>query len=296
MKNKSILITTLCTVLIGGVSSMILPPLAIAQTGQESILIAAVGDRGVLTAQDPTARINLRTEPSMRSRVRGYGVVGDRIEVLQERRTDGERWVEVKILNSGDIGWVPGNNVRIGGQGSIEDQIRLSQSGDGVFSLAGRRDSGITQVTVTVDTRNQAVVALRLRDNRFIRFSGDLERRDADELVINVKGSGDASASGRINIEYGRNNSINTLFGDGRLDGQRFSINFEGDRRGSGNNPAQEFVGQDVNEVVRTLRSRGWKVVETDPGVVKLDKGRQGMDIEFNPRTRRVRSVRMVDI
>ncbi|MCG5059934.1 MAG: SH3 domain-containing protein [Limnoraphis sp. WC205] len=304
MKIQSVAIGMCCILGLGGVSNAIIdPPTAIAQTNRNPRPRTVSRGEAVLTDRDPDARINLRTEPSLRSRVRGYGLVGERVEVLKESRSgEGQMWYEVKFLNSGEIGWIPGENIRVGTGGSSTgssgwgESMRLSQRGEGSFSLSGRRDWEIVQVTVNVDNGDQAELGFRLDDNRLIRLSGDVDRRDAYTLVIDLESSGNADASGTVDIEYGANNSISRIFGDGRLDGQPFSISFDGDRTtGNSNDPSREFSGQNIDNVVRQLRSQGWKVVETGSGLVKLDRERLGMDIKFNPRTRAVTSVRMID-
>ncbi|MEB3282944.1 MAG: SH3 domain-containing protein [Lyngbya sp.] len=299
MKIKSVLMTAFCSLVVGGMGNVIIEPLtANAQIYRDRTATEVYDGEGVLTDRDPSARINLRTDPSWRSRVRGYGRVGDRVEILKETRSrEGEMWYEVKFLDSGEIGWIPGENIRVADTGSGRgESIRLSQRGQGSLQISGRPDWEITQVTVNVDERDQAELAFRLDDNRLIRFSGDVDRRDAYSFVIDIEGSGNANASGTVDIEYGANNSINQIFGDGRLDGQPFSISFDGDRRSDNYyDPSREFVGEDINNVVRRLRSQGWTVVESDPGVIKLDRGQLGIDLEFNPRTRRVTSVRRID-
>jgi hypothetical protein len=300
MKIKSILLAAFCIGVVGGVGTIIVePPTAIAQVNRNQRRTRVSESEAVLIDRNPNARINLRTEPSWRSRVRGSGLVGDRVEILKETQSrEGEMWYEVKFRDSGEMGWIPGENIQVGETGfSRGESMQLSQRGEGTFEISGRSAWEITLVTANVDDGDQVELAFRLDDNRLIRLSGDLDRRDAYTLVIDVESSGNADASGTIDIEYGLNNSINRIYGDGRLDGQPFSISFNGEsRRGGSNNPTQEFVGQDVNEVVRRLRSQGWRVVESDPGVVKLDRGRLGIDINFDPRTRNVRSVRTIDV
>ena len=299
MKIKSIIFAAFCTAVVGGVANVIVEPhTANAQIYRNQTRTEVLEAEAVLIDRDPNARINIRTEPSWRSRVRGYGLVGDRVEILQEIQSrEGQMWYEVEFIDSGEIGWIPGDNLRVADGGSgREESIRLSQRGQGSFQISGRPDWDIALVTVNIDERDRAELAFRLDDNRLIRLSGDLDRRDAYRLTIDIEGSGNANASGTVDIEYGANNSINQIFGDGRLDGQPFSISFDGDRTaGSSNDLTQEFLGEDINAVVRRLRSQGWMVVETDPGAIKLDRGRSGIDLEFNPRTRRVTSVRRID-
>lgn len=69
---------------------------------------------GVLTAADPNSQINLRQSANPGSRSLGYGLVGDRVEVLGESRgTDNYVWYRVRFPVSGSVGWVRGDFVRI---------------------------------------------------------------------------------------------------------------------------------------------------------------------------------------
>ncbi len=64
-----------------------------------------------LNANNPNTRINLRTRPTINSSTNGYGVVGDRVQIL-ECRQDNDRpgsdlnWCQVKFPKSGTVGWV----------------------------------------------------------------------------------------------------------------------------------------------------------------------------------------------
>lgn len=64
-----------------------------------------------LNAKNPNTRINLRTRSTINSSTNGYGLVGDRVQILQCRQ-DNDRpgsdlnWCQVKFPKSGTLGWV----------------------------------------------------------------------------------------------------------------------------------------------------------------------------------------------
>ncbi|MGF1497963.1 MAG: SH3 domain-containing protein [Elainellaceae cyanobacterium] len=69
------------------------------------------GRMATLNARDPGARINLRQQPTVNSGTNGYGLVGDRVELLECRQdydTPGSdlNWCEVRFPQSGAIGWI----------------------------------------------------------------------------------------------------------------------------------------------------------------------------------------------
>ena len=112
-------------------------------------------------------------------------------------------------------------------QGNAASQaMNLSQAGSGLFTLQGRPNRNINRALVTVQPNGKAELVFSLADGNQMRFSGDLANKDAQSLNIRVTSSGMADASGNIRVEYGANNSINTIFGAGKLDGQDFSVQF----------------------------------------------------------------------
>jgi hypothetical protein len=57
-------------------------------------------------------------------------------------------------------------------------------------------------------------------------LTGRVERRDAYSLRIRLARSDQASAEGLLTIDLGSRNSINSAYGEGRIDGQQFSLEF----------------------------------------------------------------------
>lgn len=73
---------------------------------------------GTLTAQDPDAQINVREDASTRSVAQHYGVVGDVVQILNEKTGDDSKiWYQVKF-QSGATGWVNGQFVAAAGNRS----------------------------------------------------------------------------------------------------------------------------------------------------------------------------------
>ncbi|MDX2097684.1 MAG: SH3 domain-containing protein [Leptolyngbyaceae cyanobacterium bins.59] len=73
-----------------------------------------VKKEGILRADDVKAQINLRESTSTTSRIMGYGVVGDRVEILEQASgADGFVWYRVKFPKSGSVGWIRGTFIRV---------------------------------------------------------------------------------------------------------------------------------------------------------------------------------------
>ncbi|UBF26089.1 SH3 domain-containing protein [Kovacikia minuta CCNUW1] len=76
------------------------------------VALPAFAGPGVLIGLEPGARVNVRSEPSTRSYSPHYGLIGDRIEILdQTQGYDGYTWYYVSF-RSGARGWVRGDFVR----------------------------------------------------------------------------------------------------------------------------------------------------------------------------------------
>jgi len=66
-----------------------------------------------LYADDPNSRIRLRSRPSTNAPDKGYGLVGDRVKVLETTKGQhGYTWYKVRFPKSGAIGWIRGDLIR----------------------------------------------------------------------------------------------------------------------------------------------------------------------------------------
>lgn len=104
-------------------------------------------------------------------------------------------------------------------------EINISKFGTGSFGLEGRGSELIVRAKVKVDQDGKAEVTLS-PIGAAITFSGNLTYADDGTLRITVTNSGNASASGEIEVGYNgsRLNSVNSK--DLVLDGQKASISF----------------------------------------------------------------------
>lgn len=159
------------------------------------------------------------------------------ISLTNSGNADASGRVIVSYGRDNSINWISGSG-RLDGQpltiqfkgssqGNVGNQpMNLSQSGRGLFTLQGRPNRNINRASVTVQGNGNTELIFFLTDGSQVRFSGTLANKDAQTLNIRIASSGMADASGNIRVEYGANNSINTIFGDGKLDGQDFSVQF----------------------------------------------------------------------
>lgn len=90
-----------------------------------------------LVAQQADAQINLRSRPSAEATAKGYGLVGDRVQLLRVVEAgDRYTWYYVKFNESGAEGWVRGDFIDTTGRGvSASKTTRTTQDirCEGVF-------------------------------------------------------------------------------------------------------------------------------------------------------------------
>jgi hypothetical protein len=68
----------------------------------------------VLTANNPKSRINFRATPSTTSKRLGYGTVGERVQIIEQKTgSDGYTWYKVRFPRSGNQGWVRKDLVKV---------------------------------------------------------------------------------------------------------------------------------------------------------------------------------------
>jgi hypothetical protein len=73
----------------------------------------------VLTATNPKSRINLRATPSTSSKRLGYGTIGDRVQVIEQKTgTDGYTWYKVRFPRSGTQAWIRKDFIKVTGKQS----------------------------------------------------------------------------------------------------------------------------------------------------------------------------------
>ncbi|MGG6237357.1 SH3 domain-containing protein [Nodosilinea sp. AN01ver1] len=69
-----------------------------------------------LIAAQPEAQINLRSQPTTNSDARGYGLVGDPVQLLRSAQASDGTWYFVKFEKSGAEGWIRGDFINTEGR------------------------------------------------------------------------------------------------------------------------------------------------------------------------------------
>jgi Bacterial SH3 domain len=79
----------------------------------------AAAQDAILQATDPQAQINLRAAPDPNARSLGYGLVGDRVEILEQvPGANDYTWYRVRFYVSGAVGWIRNDFIQVEGGGT----------------------------------------------------------------------------------------------------------------------------------------------------------------------------------
>jgi hypothetical protein len=82
---------------------------------------AVSNQKAVLTAKDPGSQINVREQDSTTSQARHSAQAGDSVLVLSKTQgDDGQVWYQVKLAQSGAVGWIRGDFVSLASNGATE--------------------------------------------------------------------------------------------------------------------------------------------------------------------------------
>jgi uncharacterized lipoprotein YbaY len=104
--------------------------------------------------------------------------------------------------------------------------INLSKFGTGNLQIGTRGAELIIRGNVTVNTNGDATVTLSRPLSGSVAFTGKLTHFDETTLRITVEGSGDASASGEIQVSYAGRNLRNITATNLVVDGQDVTLRF----------------------------------------------------------------------
>lgn len=99
-------------------------------------------NEAVLAANDPDLQINLRDTPSLTGKDLGYGVVGDRVQIIDQITTDGYTWHKVRFPRSGAIGWIRGDFVSVVSASQTSQPSEESYSSSSTYTTSTVATSG----------------------------------------------------------------------------------------------------------------------------------------------------------
>lgn len=103
--------------------------------------------------------------------------------------------------------------------------INLSKLGSGTIQIEGRNSMRMITASVSVQTEGTAAVSVS-RFTTTYTFNGRLTYFDDSTLRITVENSGDANASGEIEVRYS-GSRLNSIIGNNlTLDGQKVTLRF----------------------------------------------------------------------
>ncbi len=167
-----------------------------------------------LIAAQPEAQINLRSQPTTTSSAKGYGVVGDPVQLLRSAQASDGTWYFVKFEKSGAEGWIRGDFINTEGRATPLPP-RASQSGtcdglmDGMTVTAFYDANGFNLVRfVNMETKNtfDATLSRQGSSNQgqpLYQGSASPPTSDSSYPVSLTDLSGGTPSSGsRVNLSY----------------------------------------------------------------------------------------------
>jgi len=114
------------------------------------------------------------------------------------------------------------------GEPSPSQSFNIFQEGKGQLTLEGQDDRSLKAVSLSgQDTKIE--LAFESADGSLVRLSGDLVSQTPNVMIIDFTRSGNAEASGSVRVKYNAA-TINSLTGNGTLDGQKLAIEFASDQ------------------------------------------------------------------
>ena len=148
-----------------------------------------------LTAQQIDSRINLRAQADQSSTSRGYGLVGDSVEILNETLgSDGTQWYHVKFPVSEAEGWIRGDFVVVNSTDLSGENI--SPSGTPTLHVTywckgGDEITPLQAYFHNKETSQKDQVVLELYDHTYTlnRGDGNAPSYSDGDLIFGLKGT-----------------------------------------------------------------------------------------------------------
>jgi hypothetical protein len=156
--------------------------------------------------------------------------------------------------------------VSIAGAQTVFRELNADSRGRGAISFDNQRDENITNATVLL--RRNGDAEIRLVGRTTWTFTGRWTAGTGQDVDLDLNGAG-SEARGRVTLT--RSGNLDRLELTGRSRGQRFTANFDADRRGDsqqgggggGGNRGADFVGVYRSSYSPTPRPDDFKLIRT---------------------------------
>lgn len=134
----------------------------------------------VLTASDPNSQINLRATPSVTGKYLGYGLVNDRVKVINKIiSADGNTWYEVKFPRSGAQGWIHGDFVEL--IGTSEPSLAATTESFISIGRAAKLNPVQIKQAISLDKNNSRGMEFKIAVPTYVPTGFELESFGATE-------------------------------------------------------------------------------------------------------------------
>jgi uncharacterized protein YgiM (DUF1202 family) len=104
-----------------------------------------LAEEGELAAQDANAQINLRSLANTQADIVEVGKSGDRVQILgTSKGNDGVVWYRVKMLKSGQLGWVRSDLIKVAGKAATKPKAVATQKPSPKSTTASKKGAAPT--------------------------------------------------------------------------------------------------------------------------------------------------------
>ncbi len=170
------------------------PSSSLPSSDLASSYLAQSVEMGLLTTTQGT-QINIRSGPGIEHRSLHYGVVGDRVEILDSQRENtsdiySRRWHRVRFVESGAVGWIRGDFL-IQTQDSVSNACHqsLSQTKNNINNIRNAFLYGIkvenNPLSPVRGKPNELVLIVGGPGEDTILSSGELMQTISEQLIQN---------------------------------------------------------------------------------------------------------------
>jgi hypothetical protein len=118
--------------------------------------LPAKAQEGELAAQDAQSQVNLRAEANTQAGIVATGKAGDRVQILNTSTSkDGQTWYRIKVLQSGTVGWVRGDLLKV--LGSVKAATTEQPTFKGTLKGGGKKSASASLKPPKVFTKAPSV-------------------------------------------------------------------------------------------------------------------------------------------
>lgn len=227
----------------------------------------ALAQDAVLRGSTPTSEINLRADASTNSSILGYGVTGDRVQILRQTRgQDGNTWYQVRFYQTNATGWIRSDFLTL--QNTTPTNPNPQDRALRTCEARVRQQFPNSRVQVTYDPRDRSGL---------YRVNWTTSNGETGYCQVNRDGT---------LVSFVRGNDNTGITPDRTQEARRRQLEAEF---------TDQLVGLTRDQAIRVLNADGYRPVDDRVGRITFSVDRQAFQtvVTYDRRTRRVQRVQV---